>query len=90
MIQSLSSQFLVEGVVTDTETGQTLPYVNIGIPAQGIGTVSDESGFYTLYIPADKTAHPIRFSMVGYAAHEVLISFLEEADVRLYNVALSP
>lgn len=90
IIQSLSSQFLVEGVVTDAETGQTLPYVNIGIPAQGIGTVSDESGFYTLYIPADKMAYQIRFSMVGYAAHQVLISSLQEADVRLYDVALSP
>ena len=46
-----------------------IPFVNIGIVAQGIGTVSDEDGLFHLYFEKDEVAPTavILFSALGYA-----------------------
>ena len=62
----LQAQTLVFGKITDAELNETLPFVNIGIPRAGIGTVSDEQGYYLLEIPPDKVNDSIYFSMVGF------------------------
>ncbi len=57
-----------KGQVMDTETGLPIPYVNIGILEQGIGTVSDEEGKFHLYITPgtqDPNAE-VLFSALGY------------------------
>ena len=38
----LQAQTMVFGKITDAEFNEPLPFVNIGIPGAGIGTVSDE------------------------------------------------
>ena len=47
----LHAQVFVSGLVSTAATGEPLPYVNIGIPNEGVGTVSNEAGYYTLELP---------------------------------------
>lgn len=61
----LQAQTLVFGKITDAESNEPLPYVNIGIPGASIGTVSDEQGYYLIEIPPDKIIDSLYFSMVA-------------------------
>lgn len=58
-----------KGKVLDAKTGQVIPYVNIGIVEQGVGTVSDEEGLFHLYFEKDQVNSQtnILFSALGYA-----------------------
>ncbi|MEM1260144.1 MAG: carboxypeptidase-like regulatory domain-containing protein, partial [Bacteroidota bacterium] len=58
-----------KGKVLDAKTSEVIPYVNIGIVEQGIGTVSDEEGLFHLYFEKDEVAPTaiILFSALGYA-----------------------
>jgi hypothetical protein len=55
-----------EGQVFDGATGQPLGYVNIGIKGTTIGTVSDESGYFTLSFRNQPVDAHVRFSIIGY------------------------
>ncbi|MEM8929179.1 MAG: carboxypeptidase-like regulatory domain-containing protein [Bacteroidota bacterium] len=58
-----------KGKMVDARTGEVIPYVNIGIVEQGIGTVSDEEGLFHLYFEKNEVAPTalILFSALGYA-----------------------
>ena len=58
-----------KGKVVDAQTGDIIPYVNIGIVEQGIGTVSDEEGLFHLYFKKNEVEPTavILFSALGYA-----------------------
>jgi len=58
-----------KGKVVDDKTGEPLPYVNIGIVEQGVGTVSDEEGLFHLNFEKNEVESTaiILFSALGYA-----------------------
>ena len=82
----LQAQTMVFGKITDAEFIEALPYVNIGIPGAGIGTVSDEQGYYLLEIHPDKVNDSIYFSMVGFAFQSFKIDQIEGTKEKLLNV----
>jgi hypothetical protein len=86
----IQAQQLVFGQIHDAEFNTPLPYVNIGIPDQGIGTVSDEEGYYQLEIPDNLSSASILFSMVGFAKVEREIASLEKGDEKLLSLKLQP
>lgn len=86
----LQAQTMVFGKITDAEFNEALPYVNIGIPGAGIGTVSDEQGYYLLEIPPDKVNDSIYFSMVGFAFQSFKIDQIEGTKEKLLNVTFQP
>lgn len=53
------------GRITDAETGQPLPGVNIIIRGTSIGSAADADGFYTI-LNAPTGVHDVTASMVGY------------------------
>jgi len=57
-----------KGTLIDTKTGETLPYVNIGIVNRGVGTVSDEKGSFHLELNKEDYSHSdsLQFSSIGY------------------------
>ena len=59
----------VSGKVTDAETGDDLPGVNIIIKGTSVGTSTDANGSYRLPVPDDKAI--LTFSFIGYATAEV-------------------
>jgi len=73
IILTLGFQFLfagtsgkITGVVTDENTGESLPGVNVMVPATGQGAATDEAGrYYILNIPPGD--YELRASMIGYS-----------------------
>lgn len=84
----LYAQTQIFGKLTDAATNEALPFVNIGIPEKGVGTVSDQNGLHTLEIPPEFKDQILRFSMIGFSAKEVKISSLDSAHSTLLDVSL--
>ena len=59
------AQITVSGTITDRESGEQLLFVSIYDEGTGIGTVSNEYGFFSLTIPTDSAFINIEF--LGYA-----------------------
>ena len=75
----------LKGVITDAETGETIPTVNVSININGEfkGTASDFDGIYELKVPAGN--HTVEFSFVGYETH-TLTRVFSAGDVITYDV----
>ena len=61
----------IYGVVTDEETGDPLPYLNIYYDGKGVGTVTNFDGEYKI---TQKPGLKLTFSMVGYETKEVKVT----------------
>ena len=70
----------VSGTVTDAETGEPLPGVNIVVQGTTIGTTTDMDGEYILEAPADAT---LIFSFVGYQEQTLRVRGRQEIDVAM-------
>lgn len=70
LINNIYAQVPVEGVLVN-EKKQAIPYVNIGIPLAGIGTVSDDQGFFRLIIPNASLDKPIQISHIAYKTQKI-------------------
>ena len=77
----------VEGVVTDAETGATVPGVTILVAGTDYGTATSAEGRYRLRLPTGRYA--LRFSAVGYAARLDSVTVRRDA-VAEQSVALVP
>lgn len=74
-------QIRVTGTITDVETGEPLPGVNILVEGTTIGVVSDFDGKYSIEVPSnDKT---LVFSYVGYNTQKVAMAGKSVIDVAL-------
>ena len=87
MASAASAQRAVEGIVTDSATGNVLPFVNIAISGTTVGTISDMNGEFRLNVPAGMEGKQLSFSSVGYLA--VSKSLPTSSDERM-TVALTP
>lgn len=73
VVSGISAQTF-NGTLKDARTGELLPYVNIGVVNKNIGTVSGETGKFTLIVPEGHAADTIRISMLGYKTKEYIVS----------------
>ncbi|MBJ6107994.1 carboxypeptidase-like regulatory domain-containing protein [Hymenobacter sp. BT523] len=76
----------LSGTVSGATSQQPLPFVNIGLPARGLGTVSDEQGRYQLRYNPAYAADTVRISSVGFEPRLVPFAALLAAP----NVVLTP
>ncbi|MFW6101976.1 MAG: SusC/RagA family TonB-linked outer membrane protein, partial [Bacteroidota bacterium] len=77
---SRQQEIEVSGTVTDAETGDPLPGVNIVVQGTTTGTTTDTDGNYTIEAPADAT---LVFSFVGYQEQTIEINGQEQIDVEM-------
>lgn len=84
--QSEARQEEVQGTVTDAQTGETLPGVNVMVKGTTTGTSTDNEGNYMLTAPSLKDT--LIFSFVGYQTQEVPINGRTEIDVALQSQAI--
>jgi TonB-dependent starch-binding outer membrane protein SusC len=77
------TQVLVNGTVTDAQTGQTLPGVNVSINGTTIGTTTDIDGKYSIQVPSSNSV--LAYSYVGYQLQEI-----EVGNSNLIDVILLP
>jgi len=65
-LQSNAQQrFTLSGYVKDQQNGESLIGISVSKAGTGLGTVTNEYGFYSLTLPAGD--HDIQFSYIGYA-----------------------
>ncbi len=69
----------VTGTVTDLETGQSLPGVNVYIQGTTTGVITDLNGEYTISVPSAETV--LVFSYVGYETQEILVGDRRNIDI---------
>lgn len=71
----------VRGTVTDAETGEPIPGVNVVVEETTTGTTTDTEGTYELTAPSDDAV--LVFSFVGYETQRVEVAGREVVDVGL-------
>ncbi|PGH39268.1 MAG: hypothetical protein CRN43_10180, partial [Candidatus Nephrothrix sp. EaCA] len=71
----------VSGKITDAETGEALPGVNVTVKGTAQGTSADSDGKYVLTIDAPQAV--LVFSFVGYISQEIAVSSRSVIDVQL-------
>ncbi|MDF9796050.1 TonB-linked SusC/RagA family outer membrane protein [Catalinimonas alkaloidigena] len=71
----------IRGTVTDGETGDALPGVNVLVKGTTTGTITNVEGQFTLSVPSG--AQTIVFSSVGYTSDEVDINNRTTIDMAL-------
>lgn len=78
----------VQGVIKHAETLERIPFVSIGIPQKGIGTVAQADGSFVLKLQGAVPGDTIRISMIGFATEYRLAGdWMQKAQV---EIALSP
>ena len=54
------------GQIFDNKTKQPIPYVNIGIPNKGFGTVSDNNGNFSIQLDDKYNNDSLKITMIAY------------------------
>lgn len=77
----------INGLVTDAQNGDPLPFVNISTTVEGnlIGGQTDFDGNYTLEVP--QGTHEIKFSYTGYEA-QLITQYIGSGETITLNVEL--
>jgi len=70
----------VSGIVSDYESSELIPGVNILIKGTQTGSVTDINGKYSLDVPKGST---LVFSYIGYENSEVTVGTQQKIDIRL-------
>ena len=84
--QNLQQQQIeVTGTVTEEETGNPLPGVNIVIQGTTMGTTTDMDGNYSIEAPEDAT---LVFSFVGYETQTIPVDGRQQIDVALQQSSM--
>ncbi|HLR31527.1 MAG TPA: TonB-dependent receptor, partial [Fodinibius sp.] len=80
--QNLKAQLeTVTGTVTDAQSGETLPGVNVMVKGTNTGTSTEEKGYYELNVPSLQDT--LIFTFVGYERQEVPIAGRTEINIEL-------
>ena len=81
-----------KGRVVDENTKEPIPFVNIGIIEEGVGTVSDEEGLFHLYLEPNKfeSNTQILFSALGYETLYISISDIKFVHNKYPDFSLKP
>src|SRR5690606_7742467 len=66
-----NTSFEVSGTVSSSDTGETLPGVNILIKGTTTGAVTNMDGVFTIAVPSSNTVLVI--SSIGYVAQEITV-----------------
>lgn len=79
------SQKIICGRIIDSETKQSLQYVNIGIKDKGIGTVSLKNGAFTLKLNSElNNFDTLLISVIGYNSKKVSINQLKKDTSEIF------
>lgn len=87
----IQSQNLIKGIVTDSVTNQALPFVNVFIKGTNFGSMTDNSGKFTLRAP-DNT-EKINIESMGYISKTIAVDLKSKKNIHVdlapasYNIA---
>lgn len=82
-LKAQQQRYTVRGYVRDEQNGESLIGISVSKAGTGIGTVTNEYGFYSITLPAGE--HELQFSYVGYTTikQKVTLNSNRNLDMRL-------
>ncbi len=80
-------QHTVTGTVTDGQTGEALPGVNVLVKGTNTGTATDPKGNYSLDVPSPTDT--LIFSYIGYVTQTIPVDGQSTINVKLQSGAIS-
>lgn len=72
IFQSLCAQYRVHGVVTDSISGEGIPFASVYFPQSARGVQTDADGVFSFYVQ-DRT-EDLRISFIGYRTQTISLS----------------
>jgi len=87
-LQAQSSLQEINGYIKSKTDNSPIPYAHVGIPALGIGVISNEIGAFQLNIPSSEVDEQIEISHLGYESVKTLLSELDLNDT--WQIQLKP
>lgn len=92
LILSSQNDITVSGYIYDSETKQSLAYVNIGFVEKAVGTVSDEGGYFYLSYSSAKISLDdlLQISSIGYQTIKLKASEFYAQLVKNNKIYLKP
>ena len=81
---SLFAQLTISGIVTDQNSGEKLLFASVYNKKSGIGTVTNEYGFFSLTVPMDTAT--ITLSYLGYIPYTIVV---HKGNINELNFTLS-
>lgn len=79
-----ATQLTITGVVVDQESGEPLPYANISILGESVGTISNENGEFIFKFPAKFLNSDLVISFIGYKNAIIPVSELSSDENTIY------
>ena len=79
LLISFSTIAQIRGVVKDSITGKPIPYVNISVANENLGTTSEDDGKFT--VPVSEKSKYLIFSALGFEKKTVKISKASEVSL---------
>ncbi|HMK06969.1 MAG TPA: carboxypeptidase-like regulatory domain-containing protein [Flavobacterium sp.] len=70
----------IKGIVKDSITGKAIPYVNISVENENLGTTSEENGEFTIHI--SQKSKQLIFSALGFEKKTISISKVSEVNLK--------
>ena len=94
---SIQENLLINGIVLNNKSYEPLPFVNISILNEPIGSITNDKGEFSFYIPPKYCSDSIRFSSIGFSAKAIKVPeqdstvkvLLEEENIRLPEVQVT-
>ncbi len=86
-LPSLAQKTIISGKIHDAETGEPIPYVNLGFQHSLVGTISETDGSF--YLSTPKASDTLLVSSVGYELQKVPIAIGKEQVLDLKLVPMS-
>ncbi|MDE6497339.1 MAG: carboxypeptidase-like regulatory domain-containing protein, partial [Muribaculaceae bacterium] len=77
--------YIVKGIVTDSITGEALPYASVTLAGSTGGAVADSKGVFEFKVPAG--ASSLQAAMMGYNSKHIP---LKQTSHNMYVIKLSP
>lgn len=84
-ISTIAQKTTLSGKVTDSETGEAIPYVNIGFQHSLVGTISEMDGSF--FLSTTKASDTLLVSSVGYELVKLPVAIGKE---QVFEVRLVP
>ena len=77
--------YQLNGIVLTAKGSVPVPYAHVGIPARGMGVISNEVGAFTLNYPAAYAKDSLKVSCLGFKTYTIALSKVQQEDtLRIY------
>ena len=72
-----AQNIVIEGVIKDSERKEILPFANVYLQKNYLGTISNKKGEFKITIPSDKKNDSLVISYIGYNSQKISIASIK-------------